>query len=371
MVTKNGVCLCLILLCTLACQEKLPEYHGVYAMENGEFTELQSHPATEVPLNFSSTVSILVFQKVLGGGLLDPADYIRIDRCEYIRKEIELVLRGTAGRVDSTIEREASYYRTTLPVPSRFKPMKNETEMIEVVPAEPLNAGLYRLSVGDRHFPFTIEVKRVGTEKLSELSLAENFCSDRILRTVDINKNFSWDAWFKLTQGAIGDKARATSGNVIIEEEYFPCGLWEKYEEAEEAVKYYGTAMGPKGEELLSDLVAGGVPPNTKLNGQTLLTLATTNGHAHLVQKLLEAGADPNLRSYADAPLYWAAANGGDEYYEIARLLLEAGADPNHGRESGWRPICFALEWNNARLLDLLVEHGASTEPPCPEGLSL
>ncbi|KAI3926258.1 hypothetical protein MKW98_028394 [Papaver atlanticum] len=62
------------------------------------------------------------------------------------------------------------------------------------------------------------------------------------------------------------------------------------------------------------------------------------------MELLLEAGADPNVASYGDTPLTFAAMDGGVE--EVTRLL-EAGADPNYKDNEGLTALeIVAIEGN-------------------------
>lgn len=64
---------------------------------------------------------------------------------------------------------------------------------------------------------------------------------------------------------------------------------------------------------------------------------------------LLEAGADPNVRSpyLNDTPLIRALSYGGNEYqYRIAMLLLKYGADPNVSNDDGDTPFELAKQEN-------------------------
>ncbi|XP_050355250.1 uncharacterized protein LOC126776671 [Nymphalis io] len=68
--------------------------------------------------------------------------------------------------------------------------------------------------------------------------------------------------------------------------------------------------------------------PNWRVRkfSSTPLHRASMNGHIEVVQVLLEAGIDPNVRTNAGTPLHQAACFGKAN---VVRILLEAGADLN------------------------------------------
>ena len=94
------------------------------------------------------------------------------------------------------------------------------------------------------------------------------------------------------------------------------------------------------------------------------LGLASFFGHADAARLLVERGAIVNSASRNEMkvmPLHSAAAAGDPAArYEIAKLLLEAGADPNARQQDDYTPLQAADQHDDARLRDLLVEHGAT-----------
>ena len=136
----------------------------------------------------------------------------------------------------------------------------------------------------------------------------------------------------------------------------------------------------------LLDQVSGG-------DGSTALLVATINGHWDLAMELLDRGADPNLASEAGATalygvinLQWAPhsfypqptaqQNAGVSYLEAMERLLKAGADPNLRLEKdlwfktynfnllgvdamGATPFWRAAYGTDVAAMRLLLEHGA------------
>jgi uncharacterized protein len=93
------------------------------------------------------------------------------------------------------------------------------------------------------------------------------------------------------------------------------------------------------------------------------LGLASFFGHVEAARLLVERGADVNSASRNDmkvAPLHSAAAEKDPATrYELATVLLEHGADPNARQQDDFTPLMAADQQGDARLRELLVEHGA------------
>ena len=93
------------------------------------------------------------------------------------------------------------------------------------------------------------------------------------------------------------------------------------------------------------------------LGGSTPLMYAALYGDADSVRRLLESGADPNLRNDAGATaLMWAASDLGK-----TRLLVEHGADVNARSDNGRTPLMIAAgRYGSAPVVKLLLDHGAN-----------
>ena len=97
------------------------------------------------------------------------------------------------------------------------------------------------------------------------------------------------------------------------------------------------------------------------------LGLACFFGHLEAARLLLEGGADVNALSTNEhvqtAAIHAAAAADGDEAtrYELVKLALEHGADPNLAQGGGFRAIDAARQNGDARVEQLLLEHGATS----------
>ena len=77
-------------------------------------------------------------------------------------------------------------------------------------------------------------------------------------------------------------------------------------------------------------------------HGTPILCAVSARGHDKLLEKLLEAGADPKARDQAkeDKPAVALAAEGG--HFECVKLLMVGGADGD--ATFGSKDMC-ALHW--------------------------
>lgn len=93
--------------------------------------------------------------------------------------------------------------------------------------------------------------------------------------------------------------------------------------------------------------------------GATPLLLATINGNATLIERLIAGGADPNapLTKSADTALMMASRTGK---IEAVKVLLDHGAQVN-AKETwgGTTPLMWAISERHSDVAKLLIDHGA------------
>jgi ankyrin repeat protein len=115
--------------------------------------------------------------------------------------------------------------------------------------------------------------------------------------------------------------------------------------------------------ELAATALARGASPDARspaLLGATPLMLAAVMNDAALVKTLLEAGADPNLRSsIGKTAVIEAVSNIAGDKTAILETLLEAGADPELADGDGWTPAIWATYQDRPEALRTLLKHGA------------
>src|SRR5713226_252755 len=104
--------------------------------------------------------------------------------------------------------------------------------------------------------------------------------------------------------------------------------------------------------------------------GFTLLNSAAQYGDVEMVQVLLDYGVDVNVRRNGDWTPLHECAHGNTFLYarihnvvqsslDVTRILLEGGADINTRSNNGWIPLHQAAMMGSARLVRMLLKHGA------------
>lgn len=99
---------------------------------------------------------------------------------------------------------------------------------------------------------------------------------------------------------------------------------------------------------------------------------AATRGCDEVVEELLDAGADPNIKTRHGGAVLVEASHRGNT--RIVRLLLERGADINQTSASGWTPLIAAVYRNRSCVaglscvIDLLLNRGADINARAEDG---
>ena len=85
------------------------------------------------------------------------------------------------------------------------------------------------------------------------------------------------------------------------------------------------------------------------------------DGHMRVVKRLIEEGADVNLRDqHGYTPLYLSVRVG---HLDIVAYLIEiGGADVNLPAKNGYTPLAIAAENGNLDIVEYLVDHGADLD---------
>ena len=101
---------------------------------------------------------------------------------------------------------------------------------------------------------------------------------------------------------------------------------------------------------------------------RTMLAIAASYGHDVILQALLEAGANPNVRCKQQLTALHYAIQGREVF--STKTLLRYGADPSAKDEQGWMPLHHAA-WDGAGgYVEYLVKAGADVNARVPTGES-
>ena len=117
--------------------------------------------------------------------------------------------------------------------------------------------------------------------------------------------------------------------------------------------------------KALGELLDKGLDPNTAdAKGNTLMMIATREGHRDVVWLLVKRKANANRRNqYGDTALNLAALR---DDREIARMLIEFGGA--EVKPTGWAPIHYAAFQDRPEMIRYLIAKGADKNALAPNG---
>lgn len=94
--------------------------------------------------------------------------------------------------------------------------------------------------------------------------------------------------------------------------------------------------------------------------GDIILEYAIYHSPLSFVRTLLELGADPNYEDPAGFPsLIATISTDRSDKYELVELLLSRGANIQQRGVNDYTPLHYAAARNDAKLIELLLAHGA------------
>ena len=98
------------------------------------------------------------------------------------------------------------------------------------------------------------------------------------------------------------------------------------------------------------------------------LHCASAEGHAHVVETLIESGAKATSLSSDSSSTLLKACKGG--HLEAARLLVENGANTNTPDRWMWTPLHYAAHGSHAALAAFLIDNGSNPNAQTPLGMT-
>lgn len=110
---------------------------------------------------------------------------------------------------------------------------------------------------------------------------------------------------------------------------------------------------------VITRLLEAGADPNAAVHGETAVMLASRSGRVDAVVRLLDGGADVNgVESWRQqTALMWAAAEG---HTSIVRTLLMRGANVHARSKLGFTALLFAARQGHVHTTNALLDGGAN-----------
>lgn len=102
--------------------------------------------------------------------------------------------------------------------------------------------------------------------------------------------------------------------------------------------------------------------------GETPLMMAALKGHLAQARRLIERGAEVNMRGWT--PLHYAATGDTDASLQLVRLMLTHHAYIDAESPNRTTPLMMAARYGRPAVVKLLLEEGADTSVRNQQGLS-
>lgn len=121
--------------------------------------------------------------------------------------------------------------------------------------------------------------------------------------------------------------------------------------------------------KVIRRMIANGVSVDqVDANGNTPLIIAAIHGKTDIMDELIRAGANTDIKNNADDNAIFAAVRAGQA--GSVHILLKAGVSPDqreiYGLGGGKTLLMIATENNNTEIVRLLVEAGANKDARAP-----
>lgn len=134
-------------------------------------------------------------------------------------------------------------------------------------------------------------------------------------------------------------------------------------------LRHAGSTFKPEEETIACMLLDHGAAANVRDNlGLPLIARYASLGMLQAVERILEAGADPNaINPDSKLSALYFAINGDAKSLPVIAALLEGGANPNGSSEEKTLPLFLAVRQKNLPAAEMLLQAGADASRTSPD----
>ncbi|MEK7466477.1 MAG: WD40 repeat domain-containing protein [Planctomycetota bacterium] len=224
---------------------RLPEFHGLYALDGDRLVELGKQAKFE-DCELDSKATFILFDKTVSTGLSSLAGSPRLQRSVFVRYRVSdvVILEDISGLQEATVSSLNQWKKEGKPVECRTKPIPGQADMIQIVPPQPLQPGAYEFA----NFKAVFSVALAQNERCDEFQDSYRPVADldnlmvrgKALATEALEGK-DWKKVLALTRGAL--KVRSDDAPFIGLRNEASYGLAMEEASRLEAAKDFGAAL--------------------------------------------------------------------------------------------------------------------------------
>jgi hypothetical protein len=179
-----------------------PSVYGVYVRDEGVLHRID-RPGESGRDGFSDKAVLVVFDRRLGSGTLNPVDMVSVAPMAKVRLNVEFQkIGGSKSPSQSFIERAVDDIVTLKErIPLDARPVAGQPEMVELLPVKGWQPGIYNVSSSRLEVRAVVGVKTAVNGDVPFRGIDREY-------QVSLEKGFEWENWSQEEQPHIGwDKA--------------------------------------------------------------------------------------------------------------------------------------------------------------------